>query len=338
MSAEEEDYLSDKFLVDVTPRSAFKTYGQRRKEAQRTSKFKDERNRKKSRRQLEQESRAEGLGKSLFERETEAQAQGNLSETSKALSMMMKMGFKPGQSLGRTHSDDTTASSSETSAGANAPNHHKKEPLSINEWEGKKGIGSYKRDRSPGAIERLAKMAKLAEASTHQDFRDRGKQEYEERRALARLGPAQQTCMTLDEKVGKTFNVLWLNPENPETVPVGFRDILVLQPVARPTDQELKERLRVQMQHDKLQPLKDDSDLNEKQPPKETSTSSLEESFPGLIEEADQFLQLRAQDRLHLVLAYLRDQYAYCFWCGVQYGNQDELQSQCPGETEDDHD
>lgn len=46
-------------------------------------------------------------------------------------------------------------------------------------------------------------MAKMAEESNrHKDFRERAKQQYNEKRAEGRLGPAQRTCITLDEKKG----------------------------------------------------------------------------------------------------------------------------------------
>ena len=47
---------------------------------------------------------------------------------------------------------------------------------------------------------------------------------------------------------------------------------------------------------------------------------------------------IKAQDQLHLVLSYLRDKHAYCFWCGVKYESEEDMQSQCPGPDEDDHD
>ena len=68
---------------------------------------------------------------------------------------------------------------------------------------GKQGIGLGKRAASPNASERLAKMAKMVEHRKQEDFRDRARQEYEERRAEGRLGPAQRTCVTLDEKAGR---------------------------------------------------------------------------------------------------------------------------------------
>lgn len=45
-------------------------------------------------------------------------------------------------------------------------------------------------------------MAKMAEDRDHTSFRDRARAEYEERRAVGQLGPAQRTCATLDEKAG----------------------------------------------------------------------------------------------------------------------------------------
>lgn len=321
MSLEEgDDYLSDKFLTEPTVNQP-KTYAQRRKEAARLSSLKQEQNRKKTRRQLEQESRAEGLSKSLFEAQD--------ASSSKALSMMLKMGFKPGQSLGKP-TDNVEQS-------AAASSQHKTDPVPINEWEGKKGIGSLKRALSPETTERLAKMAKMAEAPSHQDFRDRARQEYEERRAEGRLGPAQLTCRTLDEKEGKEFGVLWLNPANPETFPTDLLDALSLHSIdggslSKKTELSLNDRLRRQIEQDKLQPLgsEDEEELIDKK--------TAEEPSPELIEEVVQFLRLRAQDRLQLVLSYLRNHHAYCFWCGVHYNDTQDMDSQCPGETEEDHD
>jgi len=125
MSLEDDDYLSDKFLVESTP-SKPKVYADRRKEAERLSRLKNEQNRKKSRRLLEQESRAEGLSKSLFD----AQDAGS----KKALTMMMKMGFKPGQSLGASTDDSTGA---EQTVPSTSSLQHKTEPLPITEWEGR---------------------------------------------------------------------------------------------------------------------------------------------------------------------------------------------------------
>jgi hypothetical protein len=46
----------------------------------------------------------------------------------------------------------------------------------------------------------------------------------------------------------------------------------------------------------------------------------------------------KARDRLQLLLSYLREKYTYCFWCGTQYDNKDDLDAHCPGEDEEAHD
>jgi hypothetical protein len=102
----DDDYLSDKFLTVAEPQKP-KTYSEKRKEALRKSHFKNEENRVKSRRQLEIESREEGLSKSLFERAEDEKAPEN-----KALSMMIRMGFKPGRALGLPANVDEGADAS----------------------------------------------------------------------------------------------------------------------------------------------------------------------------------------------------------------------------------
>jgi hypothetical protein len=157
MSANDDDYLSDKFLAaPSTSSSAPRTYRQLRQEAQKRSQLKHERNKPKSRRQLELESRESGLSKSLFERAQDEEASG-IGSGNKALSIMMKMGFKPGHSLGRTGGHDQPAESPSvvestddlspaTRQGDSPPPKahtiHKTEPLPLQEW-----AGSYLRSR-----------------------------------------------------------------------------------------------------------------------------------------------------------------------------------------------
>jgi len=210
---------------------------------------------------------------------------------------------------------------------------------------GKKGIGLGKRARAPSPTsgERLAKMAKLAEASKHDTYRDRTKEDYEERRADGRLRPAQSTCINLDEKDGVKFNVLWLNPQEPDAFPAGLLDALKEHPLM-PTlhlyehrvrsrfgeSASISSRLKTQMKADALHALSDgevDHDA--------VAAASFSEDT---LEETVQFLRLNAQDRLHLVLSYLRERYFYCFWCGTQYDDDTDLLGNCPGTEEDAHD
>ncbi|KAL4241572.1 G patch domain-containing protein 11 [Abortiporus biennis] len=355
--SDDDDYLSDKFLVESiqTSSSAPKSYSQRRKEAQKQAALKNEENRRKSRRQLELESREEGLSKSLFERAKEEESMG---QQNKALSMMMKMGFKPGQSLGVSSEDaDSSASASRekspevqstvvppvqlnNSSGPSNPS-HLVNPLPLNEWAGRKGIGLGKRPASPTFSERVAKMAKLAEANEHVAFRDRVRHEYEERRSEGRLAAAQRTCVSLDEKAGLKFNILWLNPHNPDTFPEGLIDALNDELIAaslhhKDVETLMEDRLRAGMKADALQPLPDlteDADEEKEKGARSRKTPYSEDD----VEEARQFLRLTATDKLGFVLEYLRNKYSYCFWCGTQYEDEEDMDTNCPGPEEDDH-
>ncbi|KAJ7068108.1 hypothetical protein C8F01DRAFT_1078710 [Mycena amicta] len=323
------------FLVEPSTSSAAKSYSQLRKDAEKKSREKNEQNRIKGRRQREVESREEGLNKSLFVRAKEDEDAG-ISSSNKALSIMMKMGFKPGQALGKPENDPQPDAPSET---PNIATSHKADPLPINEWTGKRGIGlGVKRARSPTAAERVAKMARMADNTRNLDFRDRARQEYEERRAEGRLAPAQRTCVSLDEKAGKAFNALWVNPREPDTFPPGLIDALNTFGISSETGPHhkldgIEARLRSQMAADALQPLGDLSDDGN------SATPHIEQQFPSeVLEETAQFLRLQACDRLEIVLSYLRDTYSYCFWCGSQYDNAEEMASQCPGASEEAHD
>jgi hypothetical protein len=139
MSDDDDDYLSDKFLLPEAIHAAQpKTYSDIRKEALNKSTSRNEQNRTKSRKQLEQESRTEGLSKNLFAKAKEEEAAG-LSSGNKALSMMMKMGFTPGESLGRANSQESSSTVNEGSGNPSSESSstkHKIEPIPLNEWDG----------------------------------------------------------------------------------------------------------------------------------------------------------------------------------------------------------
>jgi hypothetical protein len=150
MADAEDDYLSDKFLVEPSS-SAPKTYSQLRKDAARQAKLKSEQDRIKGRRERELESREEGLSKSLFERAKDEDNAGG-GTGNKALSIMMKMGFRPGQTLGTVVDETPTQASKSIAPDRNEPLEGPEAiadppevskanalhvPLPLNEWRGK---------------------------------------------------------------------------------------------------------------------------------------------------------------------------------------------------------
>ncbi|KAN0127040.1 RNA-binding domain containing protein [Russula decolorans] len=219
--------------------------------------------------QLELDSREEGLSKSLFERAEDDKASGRGTEN-KALSMMMKMGFKPGQALGVPANVDVDEGSTPIGTSQPIPRDFGHPTADTRGRAGRKGIGLGKRAPSPTELERLAKVARDTEETNKESFRDRSRREYEQRRVEARLGPAQRTCVTLDERAGMEvnterhhtirpfpspyprsshlskekkkwlsanvvvpqFNALWLDPINPDTFPAGLLDAVAASTAA----------------------------------------------------------------------------------------------------------
>ncbi|CAO3614452.1 unnamed protein product [Cunninghamella echinulata] len=69
---------------------------------------------------------------------------------------------------------------------------------------------------------------------------------------------------------------------------------------------------------------------------KEEDTFSLnEKQFPK--EEIEALKSLKLDEQLDKLVDYLKLKYTYCFWCAAKYDNKEDLETNCPGPTEDDH-
>ncbi|CAE6492574.1 unnamed protein product [Rhizoctonia solani] len=295
MSDEEEDYLSDKFLASLeTPKptaTSNVSYAERRRIAQRESERKRLEGRIKSRREMEEEARREGLSRSLFEKDDGAEGS---QSSNKAMSMMLKMGFKPGESLGRKEEPakppaDDTADTKAAEEPEKAKSGHLTEPLPLAVWAGRKGLGLGKRAMSPpltGSSKAAKASAKedAAEKSRNEDYRAQARGEYEERRDEGRLRAALRTCANLDESHAVKFNVLQLNPSDPSSIPEPLYDLLTRtssgaiedntleaksgyhvpvgesefeESVGSGSDRAIAARLKEQMKADSLRPLRE---------------------------------------------------------------------------------
>ena len=195
MSDEEEDYLSEKFLAGAVAQSSSssKTYAQRRREAQRQAEIRNLAGRTKSKKEIERESLEalkEGTGISLFEREKFDEVGG----PGKALNMMAKLGFKPGQALGKQRETTSSTESADVlSKKGDQDIAGLKAPITVNiredkllffaipryltkDYQGRKGLGAMKRPVSPTTVqeaaERARKIANLADDSANQKFHD----------------------------------------------------------------------------------------------------------------------------------------------------------------------
>lgn len=47
--------------------------------------------------------------------------------------------------------------------------------------------------------------------------------------------------------------------------------------------------------------------------------------------------QYSIEEQLELLMTYLRTSYQFCYWCGTHYENAEDLGSNCPGLTRDEH-
>lgn len=68
--------------------------------------------------------------------------------------------------------------------------------------------------------------------------------------------------------------------------------------------------------------------------PKEVGDSDEEEQPPEVPEEE---VQYEPHEKLELVNDYLRTTHLFCHWCGVKYDSLDDMTTNCPGTTRDDH-
>lgn len=87
---------------------------------------------------------------------------------------------------------------------------------------GKTGIGGVKRPPSPITLERAAKAAKQSEVLTADEFRNRARKEYEDRRAEGKLRHAMTTCVSLDTKADIKVCVKYRSTRTPLNDPFPF--------------------------------------------------------------------------------------------------------------------
>ncbi|XP_049457060.1 G patch domain-containing protein 11 [Epinephelus fuscoguttatus] len=55
-------------------------------------------------------------------------------------------------------------------------------------------------------------------------------------------------------------------------------------------------------------------------------------------EEEEEIVELTSFDKLQILTSYLRGIHFYCIWCGTTYNDEEDLCSNCPGDTAADHD
>lgn len=307
-------------------------------------------------------------------RRDEALSTSTLDPSNKGFRMMAKLGFKPGDALGKhpspVDSSNTTGMDGDPSNPAN--NRRRTEPLNLVFKEGRGGIGldSEKKRKMREEAEEAVKKIKHEEG----DYRDRVRIERETRRAEAQIRAAQSVAERLDTEAeaeeedsdgdGGEAKQTWAPEEDSTSEPSGtsttrpkvkvkVKPISQINVLYRGLVREREERERTTHVRHALQtslpssffpnlrlPDYDDPTLEreDKQALGGTHDLStiLEQELDEEDPELDAFNALEPKQRLMKLVMYLREKYRYCFWCKYRY-ETDEMEG-CPGVTEEDHD
>jgi hypothetical protein len=279
--------------------------------------------------------------------------------------MMAKLGFKPGESLGkRAPAADTEIPSKSEEA--------RYEPLNLTIKENRGGIGldTEKKRKIREEAEEAVKKVKHEEGT----YRDRVREEREMKRTEAQIRAAQKVAERLEaEAEGQTATVMngsekeQASPENEDgsVDPEESRDAAPKKSAhIKPTSQinvlyrglvrEREDRDRDRQARHALQsslpssffpkarlPEYDDPTMNREDKKAlgevDRNVSALEIELEEEDEELDAFNALEPAERLAKLVLFLRENYRYCFWCKYTYETDLELEG-CPGLTEEDHD
>lgn len=71
--------------------------------------------------------------------------------------------------------------------------------------------------------------------------------------------------------------------------------------------------------------------------PKAEADDEEEEEVKEEEEEKEEIVELTSFDKLQILTSYLRGVHFYCIWCGTTYNDEEDLCSNCPGDTAADH-
>ncbi|XP_005184376.1 G patch domain-containing protein 11 isoform X2 [Musca domestica] len=206
-----------------------------------------------------------------------------LETDNKGFKLLAKMGYKPGQALGKVVEKEKP----EKVAGGQP---RLLEPIGITIKSDRQGLGreSALRELMEKQIElRKQRLQKEIGATTIEAFRKRATERAEERFVTTSLRRCQQTCQNLDvENHIETPDMPWFWPDVPK-------------------DQD------------------------------ETNAESVEN--PDSESEDETSEEFSAAEKLEMLTNYIRTSYNFCFWCGIRYEDQQDLNENCPGLNKDDH-
>lgn len=72
-------------------------------------------------------------------------------------------------------------------------------------------------------------------------------------------------------------------------------------------------------------------------PNRQTTDENEEEQEESDDDNDEEEIEYEITEKLEMITNYLRTTYLYCHWCGTKYSDAEDLNSNCPGLTKDDH-
>ncbi|KAL7424545.1 hypothetical protein Q5752_000229 [Cryptotrichosporon argae] len=381
MSDSEDDFMSDKYLVEAPAVTA--TYTAKRARQQLHNHRAGQAKNLLSKKEEEARRRREGLGTSLFERERGAEAsssatgssssgtQGGASSSkspkgSKAMEMMMKMGWSVGEGLGRRRS----ASPERDGGGPAARERGRVEPIRVSMWAGRKGLSA--RTPSPPPLLRdtdalpAARLAALDASTT--DYRAVRGHEFEARELAKKASAARARLVDFDADKGVKYHPLHAVPGDPLALPQPLLHLLYpvhfdAPPASAPglsrspsplplpalsgLPMSTADKVRQQMRAELLAATSDAGDIDaleaSAQREKEDAQRAEDEwsgvDWEGMVSGVKGVLAMSMEEDLKYLVSQLRAEHLYCPWCALKYRSWEEMVGPdgCPGEDEDDH-
>ena len=279
---------------------------------------------------------------------------------------MAKLGFKPGEALGKRPAPDDSESRDQNSE-EDRGSHQRTEPLNLVFKENRGGIGldSEKKRKIREEADEALKRVKHDEG----DYRDRVRIERETRRTEGQVHGAQKVAERLDleaeekedegdsrEKPDETT----ATPEKTKSEKKKVKPTSQINILYRGLVREREEKEQsIQARHALQTSLPSSFFPNPRLPTYDVSTleredkealdppqqrgevlghagSILEQELEEEDPELDEFNALEPGERLNKLVMYLRERHWYCFWCKCRY-ETGEMEG-CPGTTEEDHD
>ncbi|XP_071445339.1 G patch domain-containing protein 11 [Hetaerina americana] len=315
MSSDDEyDYMSDDFLAkcleagkntDIRPGLIFDRSKRRRVDIEKRKAETDEKNKKryKPHGQKEVERREEGLREAI-------------STDNKGFALLQKMGYKPGDALGKSGKGLV-------------------EPVPIEVKSGRGGLGRETAlkevaEAKSHAVQRWRmKRKEEAEIGT-KDYRLRIAAEARKRQAEGDLRVSQKACHHLDEVNGyETPIEKWFWPEIKINVDEESSSESEEEDFDKETDEEFDENESTPPRFSNKE-----KNIDRKRHRGGCSKSSKREKIK---EEKDDEDELQPEEKLEVLTEYLRKTYFFCTWCGTKFEGKEDLETHCPGNTRDDH-